>query len=110
MIWLLSGTAAFSILVSALCSASETATFAIGTSRLRTMEEEGFRGANALGELRVRTDQTRAALRFLNTLFNTVAVGTLVLLGYTLGVIAGGGKRKAELVRFFLEETVGNLQ
>ncbi len=91
MIWLLSGTAAFSILVSALCSASETATFAIGTSRLRTMEEEGFRGANALGELRVRTDQTRAALRFLNTLFNTVAVGTLVLLGYTLGGTAGGG-------------------
>jgi len=91
MIWLLSGTAAFSILVSALCSASETATFAIGTSRLRTMEEEGFRGANALGELRVRANQTRAALRFLNTLFNTVAVGTLVLLGYTLGGIAGGG-------------------
>ncbi len=91
MIWLLSGTAAFSILVSALCSASETATFAIGTSRLRTLEEEGFRGANALGELRIRTEQTRTALLFLNTLFNAVAVGILVLLGHTLGGIAGGG-------------------
>jgi len=91
MIWLLSGTAAFSILVSALCSASETATFAIGTSRLRTLEEEGFRGANALGELRIRAKQTRAALLFLNTLFNTVAVGIVVLLGHTLGGIAGGG-------------------
>ena len=91
MIWLLSGTAAFSILVSALCSASETATFAIGTSRLRTMEEEGFRGAKALGELRIRAEQTRAALLFLNTLFNTVAVGTVVLLGHTLGGTAGGG-------------------
>ena len=91
MIWLLSGTAALSILVSALCSASETATFAIGTSRLRTLEEEGFRGANALGELRIRAEQTRAALLFLNTLFNTVAVGTVVLLGHTLGGIAGGG-------------------
>ena len=30
MIWLLSGTAVVSILISALCSASETATFAIG--------------------------------------------------------------------------------
>ena len=91
MIWLLSGTAALSILVSALCSASETATFAIGTSRLRTMEEEGFRGANALGELRIRAERTRAALLFLNTLFNTVAVGTVVLLGHTVGGTAGGG-------------------
>jgi len=91
MIWLLSGTAALSILVSALCSASETATFAIGTSRLRTMEEEGFRGANALGELRIRAERTRAALLFLSTLFNTVAVGTVVLLGHTVGGTAGGG-------------------
>ena len=91
MIWLLSGTAALAIFASALGSASETATFAIGTSRLRTMEEEGFRGAKALGELRIRAEQTRAALLFLNTLFNTVAVGTVVLLGHTLGGTAGGG-------------------
>ncbi len=91
MIWLLSGTAALSILVSALCSASETATFAIATSRLRTMEEEGFRGANALGELRIRAERTRAALLFLNTLFNTVVVGTVVLLGHMVGGTAGGG-------------------
>ena len=84
MIWLLSGTATLSILVSALCSASETTTFAITTSRLRTMEEEGFRGAIALAELRTRADQTRAALLFFNTLFNTVAVGTVVLLGHAL--------------------------
>lgn len=55
------------------------------------MEEEGFRGAPALGELRIRAEQTRAALLFLNTLFNAVAVGTMVLLGYTLGGTAGGG-------------------
>ena len=91
MIWLLSGTAALAILASALGSASETATFAIGTSRLRTMEEEGFRGAKALGELRIRAEQTRETLLFLNTLFNTVAVGTVVLLGHTLGGTAGGG-------------------
>ena len=71
MIWLLSGTAAVSILFSALCSASETATFAIGTSRLRTMEEEGFRGADALTDLRTRAEQTRAALLFWNTLCST---------------------------------------
>lgn len=90
MIWLLSGAAAVSIFFSALCAASETATFAIGTSRLRTMEEEGFRGAEALSELRGQTDQTRAVLVFLNTLFNAAAVGTLVLLGYGLRGPAGG--------------------
>ena len=76
MIWLLSGTALVSILISALCAASETATFAIGTSRLRTMEEEGFRGADALADVRGRAEQTRATLLFLNTLFNAVTVGT----------------------------------
>ena len=90
MIWLLSSAAACSILISSLCSASETATFAIGTSRLRTMEEEGFGGANALAELRNRAEQTRASLLFLNTLFNSVTVGTLVLLGYALYGTGGG--------------------
>ena len=90
MIWLLAGTALVSIFLSALCSASETATTAVGTSQLRTMEEEGFRGANALAELRTRSNQTRAALLFMNTLFNTLAVGTLVLFGNTLGGTSGG--------------------
>jgi len=89
MIWLL-GTAVVSTLVSALCSASETATFAIGSSRLRTMEEEGFRGATALAELTSRAGQTRAALLFLNTLSNTVTVGIVVLVGNTLYDTAGG--------------------
>ena len=90
MIWLLAGAALVSIFLSALCSASETATTAVGTSQLRTMEEEGFHGAQALAELRTRSNQTRAALLFLNTLFNTLAVGTLVLFGSTLRGTSGG--------------------
>ena len=90
MIWLLAGAALVSIFLSALCSASETATTAVGTSQLRTMEEEGFHGAQALAELRTRSNQTRAALLFLNTLFNTLAVGTLVLFGSTLRGPSGG--------------------
>ena len=54
------------------------------------MEEEGFRGADALAELRSRAEQTRASLLFLNTLFNTLTVGTVVLLGYALYGTAGG--------------------
>ena len=91
MIWLLGGTAAVSLLFSALFAASETATFAIGSSRLRTLEEEGFRGAEALAELKNRAGATRAALLFLNTLFNALAVGTVVLLGNALWGPAGGG-------------------
>jgi CBS domain containing-hemolysin-like protein len=90
MIWLLMVAGGVSILVSALCSAAETATFAIGTSRLRTMEEEGFQGATALADLRNRAHETRATLTFLNTLFTALAVGTLVLLGHALGGTIGG--------------------
>ena len=90
MIWLLSVAAGVSILVSALCSASETATFAIGTSRLRTMEEEGFHGATALADLRTRAKRTRATLLFLNTLFSAAVVGTVVLLGQELRPTSGG--------------------
>ena len=90
MIWLLAGTALGSILLSALCTASETATFAVGTSRLRTLEEEGFRGAVALSDMRSRARQTHSALLFFGTIFNTVAVGTLVLLGQGLHGLSGG--------------------
>ena len=90
MTWLLLVAALVSILLSALGAASETATFAIRTSRLRTMEEEGFRGADALSEMRGRAVQTRTALLFFSTLFNTVAVGTLVLLGQALHGLSGG--------------------
>ena len=90
MIWLLLAAGGVSMLVSALCSASETATFAIGTSRLRTMEEEGFRGATALADLRTREDKTRATLLFLNTLFTAMVVGTMVLVGHAVGGTAGG--------------------
>ncbi len=90
MIWLLMVAGGVSIIVSALCSASETATFAIGTSRLRTMEEEGFHGAKALADLRNRADKTRATLIFLNTLSTAVVVGTMVLLGHSLGGTTGG--------------------
>ena len=81
MIWVLAVVAALSILGTALFSAAEAATFGIGSSRLRTLEEEGFRGAAALVDLRGRSESVRAALLLLNGLLQAVAVGTLVMLG-----------------------------
>ena len=54
------------------------------------MEEEGFQGADALTDLRARPDRTRSALLFSTTLFNALAVGTVVLLGHALGGTTGG--------------------
>jgi CBS domain containing-hemolysin-like protein len=54
------------------------------------MEEEGFRGATALADLRTRSNRTRATLLFLNTLFSAVVVGTVVLLGQELPGTSGG--------------------
>jgi putative hemolysin len=84
MIWVLAVVATLSILGSALCSAAEASTFGIGSSRLRTLEEEGFRGAQALVDLRGRSESVRAALLLLNGLLQAVAVGTLVMLGGAL--------------------------
>jgi len=90
VIWLWSGAGVVSILVSALCAAADTATFAVGSSRLRTLDEEGFRGADALTEVRGRASQSRATLLFLTTSFNAVTVGSAVLLGHaSLGTVGG---------------------
>ena len=56
------------ILLSAVISASETAIFTIGESRLRTLREEGFRGAGALAGLRSRPDLFHVLFLIFNTL------------------------------------------
>ena len=81
MIWMLAIVSIVLILGSSLCTTAEAATFGIGSSRLRTLEEEGFRGAEALADLRGRSESVRATLLLLNGLLQVVAVGTLVILG-----------------------------
>lgn len=62
---------------SALLSAAEAAVFAPGTSRLRTLLDEGFRGAERLQAARDRGGEVRAAALFVSTLLNGAAVGLL---------------------------------
>jgi CBS domain containing-hemolysin-like protein len=62
-------------LISAFFSASSTAIFSVGGSRLRTLVEEGFKGAQELSELRSRTGFLQGILLLLGTLTNLLVVG-----------------------------------
>ena len=90
MIWLLFAAAAVAILLSAILSAAEAASFAIGSSRLRTLEDEGFRGSEALASVRARPESVRSSVRVLNTMLNAAAVGISVIIGTLLSGTSGG--------------------
>lgn len=62
-------------IVSAFFSASSTAVFSVGGSRLRTLVEEGFNGAKELSDLRSRTGFLQGILLLLGTLCNLSVVG-----------------------------------
>jgi putative hemolysin len=63
------------IILSAFFSASSTAIFSVGGSRLRTLLEEGFNGAQELSDIRSRTGFLQGILLLLGTLANLSVVG-----------------------------------
>ncbi len=63
--------------LSAFFSSSSTALFSVGGSRLRTLREEGFQGAEELAELRARRGSVQGTLLLFGTLSNLGAVGSL---------------------------------
>jgi putative hemolysin len=65
--------------LSALVSAMEAAAFSVGTSRIRTMQEEGFHRADSLARIRYESPGIRPTLFAVNTTLNVAAVslGTL---------------------------------
>jgi len=79
--------------LSALLSAGETAVFSLGESRLRTIRQEGFSGAEVLAELRARPAPLHGAVTTLNTLANlsaaVLAVGAGVLRWGLTGALVG---------------------
>lgn len=78
MSWLLGGVALALTLFSALLSAGETATLALTDSQLRTLNDEGFKGASALGAVRADPGSLYTALILLSTSADTMAVGSLL--------------------------------
>jgi len=69
--------AAVLVFLSALLSASSTAVFSVGSSRLRTLREEGFKGAEELSEVRSRTGTIQGLLFVLATFSSLLAVGLI---------------------------------
>jgi magnesium and cobalt exporter, CNNM family len=70
------------VVLSALLSAAETATFALDPSQLRTLESEGFQGADKLNLLREDPEETRSSLIVTSTAFDGAAVGLLTVSGW----------------------------
>ncbi|MGD8321800.1 MAG: hemolysin family protein [Gemmatimonadota bacterium] len=80
------------LLLSALLTAACSAAFRIGASRVRTLQEEGFRGAEALAQLRADEIRTRAALRLVTGGLGYAAVGLALMTSeMALGTLATVG-------------------
>ncbi len=90
MTWLLGAVALVMLFCSALLAAGEAAVFALGESRLRTLTEEGFRGAEALAYLRATPSELRASVLFLTGVFNLSVLTLLILVGVSTNGIIGG--------------------
>jgi len=73
--------AAALLLGSAALTAAQAAAFQISTSRLRTLEREGFQGADALAEVRDSETTVRASARMIARFCNFTAFGIAVALG-----------------------------
>jgi len=70
------------LLVSAVLTAGQAAVLHIGASRLRTLQREGFGGAEELAELRARDATVRASVRLATRMCNLTALGVATAIGY----------------------------
>jgi CBS domain containing-hemolysin-like protein len=89
MIWLGDAVVLLMVAASALLTAGETAVLSVGESRLRTLLEEGFQGAESLARLRRKSPTLLTAVHLLVTLINVSAIGLAVGLGAWLGGLLG---------------------
>ncbi len=80
------GTIVLLLLLSAVLTGAQTAVFQIGSSRVRTLEEEGFSGAEALGEVRANASTIGTSVRLATGALNLGALG----LGVTTGAPTWG--------------------
>jgi putative hemolysin len=84
------------LLGSAALAAAGAAVFQVGASHVRTLHDEGFRGAAELVRLRSRPERTRAGIRVVDTALKLAAVGIVGVTGeaewgsiVSIGTLAG---------------------
>lgn len=88
MIWGTVAVVASLLLLSGILTAGEVAAFQVGTSRLRTLDSEGFRGSDALNRVRAREPRVRAGVRLSTRVLNLSAVAIATVGGTTIGSVA----------------------
>ena len=69
------------LLTSAALTAASGAAFQIGASRLRTLEDEGFRGSDALAQVRADEERIRTSVRLSTRLLNLSALSIAIVAG-----------------------------
>ena len=69
------------LILSAALTAAHTAVFRIGSSHVRTLQEEGFTGADALGEVRANPSAVESSARLITSVLNLGALGVGVRTG-----------------------------
>ena len=89
MLALAAAAAALLLLGSAMLTAAQAAAFQISPSRLRTLQREGFKGAESLAEVRDSEMTVRASSRMIARFFNFSAFGIVVALGVDRWQAAG---------------------
>ena len=89
MIWGTLAVVALLLLISGVLTAGEVSAFQVGVSRLRTLDSEGFRGSDALTEVRIREARVRSAVRLSTRVLNLSAVAIATVGGGSLGSVVG---------------------
>jgi len=103
MTGLVLGGVALFLLTSAAVTAMGAAVFQVGPSRVRTLQEEGFRGADALAALRNDEAHSRMTLRLVTRALNLAAVGAATMLAEVAwGALAASGILVAGIVLILL--------
>ena len=74
---------------SAILAAAQEAASQIGASRLRTLSDEGFKGAEALAKVHEKADTLRGPVRLITGVFNLTALGAAAAVAVTLWGTAG---------------------
>lgn len=77
------------LFLSAILTAAHDAAFRIGASHIRTLQDEGFEGADALARVRAAKHAVRASVRVVTQAFDLSAVAIITLTGVSTWGAAG---------------------